>query len=68
MAESYFSLRKRERIRTETCATRQEARSAIFSDIDQNKKAPERRFFISYLAEAVRFGVRLKNHLKINML
>lgn len=53
MAESYFSLRKRERIRIETCATRQEARSAIFSDIDQNKKAPERRFFISYLAEAV---------------
>lgn len=53
MAESYFSLSKRERIRTQTYATRQEARSAIFSDVDQNKKAPERRFFIGYLAEAV---------------
>jgi len=53
VAESYFSLRKRERIRIETSATRQEARSAIFSDVDQNKKAPKRRFFIGYLAEAV---------------
>jgi hypothetical protein len=47
MAESYFSLRKRERIRIETCATRQEARSAIFSDIDQNKKAPKGAFLLA---------------------
>ena len=26
--------------------------------VDKNKKAPERRLFIDYLAEAVRFGVR----------